>query len=209
MNAQLPFLYLPDAISLAFIIIALLLLRHLAIEHFRQELLKIRNKMVLFCCDAGFPLDHPACLHIHNEITLLGRMAERISPANLFYIRRVCMEAFKDDPGHVLSFAPDHLGEKLNKIENSRIVEKLFITQLEINMTLGSLYFLGSLSGWIISARILYKIAFRKLADHPRKKLDRRLDLAERFISDAGFKTLMLITINTKATKPLLSSPAA
>jgi hypothetical protein len=209
MSAQIPFLYLPDAISLAFIVIALLLLRRLAVEHFRQELLKIRNKLVLYCCDVGFPLHHPACLHIHDEITLLGRIAERISPANLYYVRRVCMEAFKDNPLEVFSLATDPFGERRDKIENERIAEKLLITQLEIDLTLGSLYLLGSLSGWIISARILYKIAFRKVAAHPRGKLDKRMDLAERFISRIGYRTLVLIAINTKANQILLSSPSS
>ena len=207
MQVPIPFLYLPDAISLAFIVIALHLLRHLAIEHFRQELLKIRNKMVLFCCDAGFPLDHPACLHIHDQITLLGGIAKRISPANLLYIRRVCAEPFKNNPAHILSFAPGHFGEKLDKIESIRIAEKLLTTQLEINLTLGSLYLLGSLSGWMLSSRFLYKIAFRKLAGHPKKKLDMRIDLAERFISRIGYKTLVLISIPMKAKEAFLSHP--
>lgn len=209
MKAQIPFLYLPDAISLALIMIALLVLRRSAIEHFRQELLKVRNKMLLFCCDARFPVDHPACLHIYNQITLLNRIAATISPANLFYIRRVCKEAFKNDPLHLLPFTPNHFGEKLAKIENRRIAEQLSMAQLEINLTLGSLYLLGSLSGWVISSRFLYKIAFRKIPDHPKKKLDKRIDLAERFISRVGYRTHVLISIKTKATEPLLSPPSA
>jgi hypothetical protein len=209
MQAQIPFLYLPDAISLAIIVIALFLLRHLAIEHFRQELLKIRNKLILFCSDAKFPLDHPACLHIHNEITLLGRIVERISPANLFFIRRVCKDALRNDPRFVLPFAPDRLGEKLDKIANRRMAEKLLITQLEINLTLGSFYLLGSLSGWMISLRGLYKVAFRKLAGHPKRKLDKRMDMAERLISRIGYETFVLIFMKTRAAEPPILIPTA
>jgi hypothetical protein len=206
MNMSIPFLYLPDAISLALLVVALILLRRSAIEHFRQELLKIRHRMVVYCCDIGFPLRHPAYLHIHDEITLLDRIAQRISPAHLFFIRRVCNEAFTNESLRFLPCKPDRLEEKLDKIGNKRLAEKLRTTQLEINLTLGSLYLLGSLSGWMLSSRFLYKIAFRKIPGHPKKKSDKRIDLAERFISRIGYRMLLLISITTKATKPLIPS---
>jgi hypothetical protein len=209
MNTPIPFLYLPDAISIALLVAVLVLLRRLGLEHFRQELIKVRNKLVLACCDAGFPLDHPACLYIHDEIASLERIAEKISPANLLYVRRIWKEISKGDPANVLSYMPDPLGQKLARIENARIAEKLFITQIEINLTLGSLYLLGSLSGWAVASRFLYKIALRKIPGDARKKLDKRMDLAERLISFIGYKVLVLLSLKTKAVIPLVPSTDA
>jgi hypothetical protein len=194
----MPFLYLPDAVSLALLVITLTLLRRSAVEHFHQELLKIRSELMLYCCDIGLPVDHPAYLHIQDEISRIGGIAEKISPARLFFAHCLFKRAFTDESSQVLPFTVGNFGKKLSNLENHQIVEKLSRFQLEINLSLGSLYLLGSISGWILSSRLLLKICARMVARSSKKRIDNHLDLGERLISRLGQQTLTLVFSTTK-----------
>jgi hypothetical protein len=194
----MPFLYLPDVVSLALLLITLNFLRRSAVEHFRQELLKIHNDMILYCCDIGLPFNHPACLHIRHEISLVSGMAEKISPARMLFIHRILKRASANESSQSLAIG-SNLERKLSEIENHKIAEKLRGFQLEINLSLGSMFLLGSISGWMLSAQLLFKIAFRKAARRPKKRINNPLDLAEKLISRLGQQTLMLIFASTKA----------
>ena len=48
MTYSLPFIYLPDAVTLILLLVAFQMLRKIAVDHIRQELSLIREKLLLY-----------------------------------------------------------------------------------------------------------------------------------------------------------------
>ncbi len=178
---SLPFLYLPDALSLTLLFIALTLLRLSAIAHLRQELVRLRKQMVLDCATGQVPASSAGYVQLRTLLVEASEFAPRLSPAHLFFVHREAARwRFNDQPAAATT---ESRGDQ-------RACEtKLLRLRLDMHLAIGTYFLLGSISGWILSCLILIRISYRKLNGTSTQPA---FDLAEKLISRSGFEALKL-----------------
>lgn len=184
-----PFLYLPDALSLTLLFVALTLLRRSAIAHLRQELLRLRQEMILYWSCNELPFDHAAYQELRALLARVAELAPRLSPARFFFINRIVR---RNRLGEML---PSQGGELaligLGSAEERKAKLKLQRLHLEMNLAVGTFFLLGSISGWMLLCSILIRVAFRKVTGRSAHA-PTVFDLAEKLISRIGFDALNL-----------------
>jgi len=182
-----PFLYLPDAISLALLIAALTLLRRSAVAHVRQELLRLRKDMIVYWGAGGLPFDDPEYLRVRALLVRAAAVAPRLSPAHCFFLDRLLHSGSAAVTPAIPSFDSQPARGKA-KIKLDRI-------SLESNLAVGSFFLLGSLSGWMMICSLLIRLAARKIRGRKPANPASVLDLAEKLISRIGFRAMNIVRL--------------
>ena len=189
----MPFLYLPDAISLAFLLIVLTLLRRTAIAHIQQELCGIRNELFVYCSIKKLPLSHTAYLNLSHRIDSASRLAPEVSRARLFFTGSLASETGKSGNEHPLPNPASELSLHIKSIEDKEIREKLRRFELETSLSFGVFFLLGSISGWIYMSWLLMRLLVRLVSRRPPgSRVDWFFDMAERLIASLGGRALRL-----------------
>src|SRR4029434_6032477 len=121
----MPFLYLPDAISLMLLWVALSLLRQSAVEHLRMELDRLRKGALEYWLETYAPLADSAYVSLRSVIDSTDRIADKFSPGRLFFVHLCWRRITKSQ--NVRLF-PDPLGEferQVVAVTEKRILAKL------------------------------------------------------------------------------------
>ncbi len=185
----LPFLYLPDAVSLILLILVLGELRKIAILHLRQEMLIIRKELIVFWVKNGLNRNDRGYIALRGLLDSSIQIAPRLSPARLFFLTRLRDRRTKN--GHALpSSVPDVLVSFVGESSSRPTPDKLKRLQLDMNLALGTFYLAGSISGWGLSCLLLPKVIRRASARHAHHKIDAFFDLTERLIYRLGKRAL-------------------
>ena len=195
----MPFLYLPDAISLALLISALTLLRHSAVSHCRQELHKLGLEMVLGLAENPSAAAGAGC-SLRNRIFASAELAERVTPARLFFVDRFCSRT------RISACRPPMrvtgAGSILGSVEEPRARKKLQRILLESDITYGMFYLFGSLSGWALTILILFRLMRRMPSRKFSGRIDWTFDVLEKTFSYLGRRALMLAELSSEASRP-------
>jgi hypothetical protein len=191
-----PFIYLPDAVSLALLILGLNLLRRSAIAHCRQELHRLRLD-VLFCwTDRGLPTAHQAYGILRSQMNSACALLEEVSPARLMFVSRRCR---KMPSGACQQLLPDWskgLEPSLQVLNDRKARERLRRVQLEFDISFGMFFLLGSISGWMVTGVILFRLIRRMLSHRAANRIDWAFDLMERLFSRLGRRALRLALVS-------------
>ena len=188
----LPFLYLPDAVTLILLLVVLAMLRSAAICHLRQELLIIRKEMLSFWLDRG--LDHAdrGYSALNELLSATIRFAPRFSPARLLFIHRLKKKTLKQGRLFPLPDPARDARLLIDRTADGNGREKLIRLQMELNLSLGTFFLVGSLSGWVLFSAVVYKMAKRSIADYQDHRIDVFFDMAERVLGRIGRQALMI-----------------
>jgi hypothetical protein len=182
----LPFLYLPDAVTLILLMLVLSELRKVAISHVRQELLIIRRGMLAFRLNNGLDRADAGYIALRGLIGSSIRLAPRLSPARLLFVRRLQKRMAKH--GRALP-VPDPVRAAslcINRIKNVPGRERLKKFQLEMSLALGVFFLVGSISGWAILFVVVPKMVRRSFAHRAGHRADAFFDMVERVLSRVG-----------------------
>ncbi len=182
----MPFLYLPDAVTLILLLLVLDTLRGVAVAHLRQELLVIRKEMILFRLAGALGAPDPGYAALRGLIDSSMRLAPRLSPGRLAFLYRLHRRMLKRGlPMPV----PDVAQEVRTRIEEGTKTasgEKFKRLQTEMSLGVGSFFLMGSLSGWFLMLVIVPQMIKRSIAHHARHRTDAFFDMAERVLSRLG-----------------------
>jgi len=186
----LPFLYLPDAVTLILLVLLLSEMRKVAVCHVRQELLAIREEMIRFWIDNKLAPTDGGYLSLDRWLDSSLRLAPKLSPARLLFVYRFRQRSLKQ--GRLLPF-PD-LGRvavlDAQRSANGSVDEKLRRLQTEMSLALGAFFLAGSVSGWVVLLLIMPKMIRRSFAHDPGRRIDAFFDMAEHLLSRMGRKAL-------------------
>ncbi len=182
----LPFLYLPDAVTLILLMLILSTLRSVAVVHLRQELLVIRREMLLIRLagvtrQAAAPYDGLRAL-----LDSCIRVAPRLSPARLFFLYRLQRKQtmLGNPPPFTDRARAVHAAIAL--LGDQSAGEKLRRLQMEMNLSLGSFYVMGSLSGWAVLFCLVPRMVKRSVARRDSHRTDSFFDMLERVLGRLG-----------------------
>ncbi len=181
----MPFLYLPDAISLALLLLALTLLRRCASLHLRRELQALRLDLIE-CWGSGSASVTPACLHLTREIDYALEHCEQMSPARLLFVERALKSAPTASGGFLLLESMSGLEPLLCSANDPKVRQKLRRIEMQIHTNLGVFCLLASISGWLLGIRILVALIRRALSSHPKDRIDWLFDMMERVFIHHG-----------------------
>ncbi len=188
MIPALPFLYLPDAITLMLLLILFGMLRSTAIDHLRQELLFIRKEMLLYWLNNGLNPGDRGLWALRNLIESSMMLAPGLSPGRFVFLdkfqrkvtrRRIAL-AFPN-PSHEARLLIECTANK-----NGR--EKLKRFQTETELALGAFFLVGSLTGLLLSFVILSRMLKRTIAHRKKNRTDFFFDMLERVLGSLGRK---------------------
>jgi hypothetical protein len=179
LTPTLPFLYLPDAITLIVLLVLFSMLRSIAIDHMRQELLIIRKEMLLFWLNNGLDYSDSGYTALVNRIDSLIRLAPKLSPGRLAFIYRLQRKLSLPNRSHEVSLLIEHT-------VNANGREKLKKLQMELNLGLGTFYLIGSLSGWLLLFAILPRMLKRTIMLQSDHRTDIFFDLVEKVLGRIG-----------------------
>lgn len=182
----LPFLYLPDAVTMILLLLVLSMLRSVAVSHIRQELLIIRKEMLSFWLNNGLEWTDTGYNALRRLIDASIRLSPKLSPARLLFNYRLQRRMAKR--GTPLPI-PDPAREVCRSIEetadrNGRA--KLKRLQMEMNLSLGTYFLMASLSGWVLLFTIVPGMIKRSFANHSDHRADVFFDMAERVLGRLG-----------------------
>ena len=193
-----PFLYLPDAVSLLLLWTALSLLRELAVEHLRIDLVNLRNEAIEFGSAAGIPFEEPAYAGLQQLIDSTARLGSKISPARLFFVHRLWRRVLRSGPKDLVSDPIGDFERQAAGVPGKQVRDRLLRLRLEMVLKLGLFLLAGSVSGWILLLWLLVRIVWRLRSRPARERVDRFVDVWERLVSQLGRHTLTL-AIQTEA----------
>ncbi len=188
MKPPSPFLYLPDAITLILLLVVLGMLRSVAINHIRQELLIIRKEMLFYWLNNGLDRNDGGYVALRKLIESSIMLVSRLSPARLIFIYR--LQRKRADGGAILRF-PNPSREVsllIENIANAGGRKKLERLQMEMNLGLGTFFLMGSLSGWCLLFIIVPRMLKRTLSHYQDHRTDVFFDMAERVLASLGRK---------------------
>jgi hypothetical protein len=182
----LPFLYLPDAVTIILLILVFTELRKVAICHIRQELLMIRKEMIAFRLNHEPDQADEGYLAFRDLLDSSIRFAPRLSPGRLLFAHRLQKRMREHglpwpvpDPVRTAGLCIDRIPDKSGR-------DKLRRLQTEMNLALGAFFLFGSISGWANVLLLVPKMVRRSLAHHPGNRIDAFFDMTERVLSLAG-----------------------
>ncbi len=196
----MPFLYLPDSLSLALLLPLFGMLRRSAVAHLHQELLRIRQDMFFFWFDQKLTFSHPAYIHLGRRIDSASRLAVKLSPARLFFIFRLCKGLIQTDGREPGEARASQLAHQLEGIDNRYAREKLLRAHLEINFSIGLFFLMGSISGLVLFAVVLFHLLRRAMRGASKERVDRLFDLAEKLFARVGYRVQKLALLVDSGT---------
>jgi hypothetical protein len=124
-----------------------------------------------------------------------------VSPARLFFVRGRCQ---KTAAGACQQLLPDWskgLEPSLQALDDRKAREKLRRIQLEFDISFGMFFLLGSISGWMVTGAILFKLMRRMLSQRPANRTDWAFDLMERIFSRLGRRALRLALVSQPSAR--------
>jgi hypothetical protein len=198
----MPFLYLPDAVSLMLLWVALSLLRQSAVEHLRMELDRLRKGALEYWLETGAPLENSAYISLRGLIDSTDRLADKFSPGRLFFVHLCWRKITKSQNARLF---PDPLGEferQVVAVTEKRILEKLISFELDMVMTLGVFLMVASISGWISFFYFESRILWRSRAWPAGNRVDRFMDFNERLVTRMG-RAAHRLAIQTEPDPPV------
>jgi len=187
-----PLLYLPDAISLILLLVVLSLLRSLAVMHIRQELAALRNEALLYWAGAGQSLGHEAYMGLCRRIRSRIQMSECLSPAFVFWLGRPSKSVASNVDRKLEGNYREQLQRELEAIAGIAARSKMRRFNLEADVSYGTFYLTGSISGWMLLAPVLFRMLVRASRYRSGNRVDRIFDMAERVLSRAGRRAYLL-----------------
>jgi hypothetical protein len=191
----LPFLYLPDAITLILLIVVFGMLRKAAIDHIRQELSIIRKETLLYWLNHALDFKDCGYLALCASIESSIRLVPGLSPGRLVFLYRL---GRKTESATSLSFQ-DPSREVHDLIEctsNVKGREKLKRLHLEMNMALGAFFLMGSISGWFLLLILVLKMLKRTFSHYQKHRTDVFFDMFERALVSLGRQALQIGSAN-------------
>jgi hypothetical protein len=184
----LPFLYLPDAITLILLLIVFGLLRKTAIEHIRQELLFIRKEMLLYWINNALDFRDCGYRALRDLIDKSIYIVPGLTPGRLVFINRLQKNGAEDGTTVSLHDPSHEAGLLIDCTANANGRATLRRLQTEVNMELGVFFLMGSLSGWLLLSVIVPKIFRRTLSHRKDHRVDFFFDMVERVLVNIGRK---------------------
>ncbi|HTY61924.1 MAG TPA: hypothetical protein VMG30_06670 [Acidobacteriota bacterium] len=184
--STVPFLYLPDAVTMILLLVVLGALRRLAIDHIRLEILILREELLLYWANCDLDFDDRGCRALRNLMESSIGLVPGLSPGRLLFVYR--LQRITPRKKTVLSF-PDPSFEVSSLIErtaNAKAREKLKRLQLEMNMALGIFFLMGSLSGLFLFFLVLSKMLGRTISHYQKNRTDVFFDMLERVLVRFG-----------------------
>jgi hypothetical protein len=188
---MLPFLYLPDAITLILLLIVFGMLRRVAMDHIRQELSIIRKEMLLYWLNHALDFKDRGYSALCDSIKLSIRLVPRLSPGRLVSLYRL---RGKTEGATSLSF-PDPSRKVHDLIEctsDAKGREKLLSLHLEMNMALGAFFLMGSISGWFLLFVLVSKMLKRTFSHYRKNRTDVFFDMFERALVRLGRQAIQI-----------------
>jgi hypothetical protein len=182
----LPFLYLPDAVTLIFLLVTFSLLRSVAIHHINQELLTIREEMLFYWVKNGLDHKDKGYLALRNLIDASMSLVPRLSPARFVFI--YLLRKRRSKTGRILGL-PNPSAEcsrMVECIDNANGRKKLRRLQMEMNLALGTFFLAGSLSGWFLLFVLIPRMLRRTILHGRDHRTDFFFDLLERVLGTVG-----------------------
>jgi hypothetical protein len=180
------FLYLPDAVSLLLLGVALLLLRKSAVEHLRMELDRLRSQTLDVWRASGASLEDSRYVGLQNLIDSSDRLAEKLSPARLYFVHRCWRKIVKSQHEGLFPYPLGEFERRLTTINDKRILETLAGLKLDLVMKLGVFLVAGSISGWISLFYLESRIIWRSRIWPAGNRVDRFMDFNERLVTRMG-----------------------
>ncbi len=199
MTPTLPFLYLPDAITLILLLVLLGMLRSVAIDHIRQDLLIIRKEILLYWMKHG--LDH----NERGYGTLVGlidstiRLAPILSPGRMVFTYKLQRKFPFPNPSREVSLL-------IEGTANANGREILKRAHLEMNLELGAFFLIGSISGCLLLFTILPRILKRTISYNSNNRTDFFFDMVERVLGGIGRQAQQIgyaTQLHGRATPPV------
>jgi hypothetical protein len=188
---MLPFLYLPDAITLILLLVVFGMLRKAAIDHIRQELSIICKEMLLYWLNHGLDFRDRGYLALCDSMESTIGLVPRLSPGRLVFLYGLRR---KTEGATSLPF-PDPSREVYDLIEctpDAKGREKLKRLHLEMNLALGTFFLVGSLSGWFLLLILVLKIFKRTISNYQDHRTDVFFDMFERVLVNHGRQALQI-----------------
>jgi hypothetical protein len=188
---MLPFLYLPDAISLILLLVVSGMLRRAAIDHVRQELSIIHKEALSYWLNHALDLKDRGYLALCDSIESSIKLVPRLSPGRLVFLYRLRK---RNEIATSLLF-PDPSREVYDPIEctlNAKGREMLKRLHLETNLALGTFFLMGSISGWFLLFVLVLKMLKRTISNHQEYRTDVFFDMFERVLVSLGRQALRL-----------------
>ena len=188
MIPAVPFLYLPDAITLTLLLVVFGMLRSIAIDHLRQELLFIRKEMLLYWLNNGLSPGDRGFWALRNLIECSMMVAPKISPGRLVFLDKLQR---KVAPRRIALQFPNPSQEVRRSIEctaNKNGREKLRRLQTETDLALGAFFLMGSLTGLVLSFAIASRMLKRTITHRKKDRTDFFFDMLERVLGSLGRK---------------------
>jgi hypothetical protein len=188
---MLPFLYLPDAITFILLLVVFGMLRKAATDHARQELSIIRKEMLMYWLNHSLDLNDRGYLALHNLIESSIGLVPRLSPGRLALIYRLQRKI----KSTTVRLCPDSSSEVHLLIEctsDAKGREKLKRLHLEMNMALGTLFLMGSISGCFLLLVLTLKMLKRTMSHYQKDRTDVFFDMFERVMIRLGRLALQI-----------------
>jgi hypothetical protein len=179
LTPTLPFLYLPDAITLILLLVSFGMLRSVAIDHMRQEFLVIRKEMLLYWMNNGLDYSDRGYVALGSLIDCSIRLAPKLSPGRLAFIHNIQSKLSFPNPSREVSLL-------IESTANANGREKLKRLQMELNLGLGTFFLMGSISGWLLLIAIVSRILRRTVLLHSDHRADIYFDMVERVLERIG-----------------------
>jgi hypothetical protein len=195
MDPNLPFLYLPDAVTLILLMLALGMLRSAAVGNIRQELLIIRKEMLSVRLNCGRDGIDTGYLALRGLVDSSIRLAPELSPARLLFVFRMQRKLAKQGMPLPLPNPSLEVHRRIDESAMGNIRTKLQRLQMEMNLGVGTYFVLGSLSSWVLMSLIVPQVVRRSFAHHPGHRVDAFFDIIERVLSRLGRRALWLAVV--------------
>jgi hypothetical protein len=192
---MLPFLYLPDALSLILLLVVLDLLRKAAIDHIRQELSIIQKEAISYWLNRALDFKDRGYLALCDSIESSIRLAPTLSPGRLAFRYQLR----KQNESAISLLFSDPSRQVHNLIErtvDAQGREKLKKLHLEMNLALGAFFLMGSLSGWFLLFVLIFKMLKRTISHYRKNKTDVFFDMFERVLTGLGRRAMQLGSAN-------------
>src|SRR5262249_24225302 len=149
----------------------------------RMELERLRHQASEFWVGTGASLKDSVYLDLQNLIDSSDRLAEKLSPARLYFVHRWWRKITKSDHQCWFLDPLDEFEHGMTTVADKRILEALVRLKLDLVMKLGVFLVAGSISGWIslfyLESRILWRSRIWPAGD----RVDRFMDFNERLVT--------------------------
>jgi hypothetical protein len=202
MDLNLPFLYLPDAVTLILLLLALSMLRSAAVGNIRQELLIIRKEMLTFRLESGRERTEEAYTAFRRLVDSSIRLAPDLSPARLLFVLRLQRKLAKGGMSLPLPNPALEVSRCIDETAARDTRKKLKHLQMEMSLGLGTFFLLGSVSSWMLMSIIVPKVVRRSFARRPGHRVDAFFDIIERVLSRLGRRALWFASVMESWASP-------